>query len=127
MQKVLFRIDDVNDTKSDKLLRSLVSSAGFDPECLRYEAATIRRPDENAVSYHYWGARLADLYQELEDLTPRGLVDTWLDRRSGNRYLMLATLIGVVFAVLIGLCSLGVGAFEAYVGYQQWQHPLVSQ
>lgn len=124
IQKVLFPIFDVNDTKAEKLLRSLVSTVGFDRDSLRYESSSIRRTDEKTVSYFYWGARLADLYQEMEDPTPRGLVDTWLDRRSGNRYLMLATLIGVIFAVIIGLASLGVGAFEAYVGYQQWQHPV---
>lgn len=124
IQKVLFPVFDVNDVKSEKMLQSLVSTAGFDRDSLRPESSSIRSSDEETVPYRYWGARLADLYQEMQDPTPRGRVDSWLDRRSGNRYLMLATLIGVIFAVLIGLASLGVGAFEAYVGYQQWQHPI---
>lgn len=36
---------------------------------------------------------------------------------------MLATLIGVTLAVILGMAGLAVGGYQAWVGYQQWQHP----
>jgi hypothetical protein len=35
----------------------------------------------------------------------------------------MTTMIGVFIAVLIGLLSLAVSCFQAWVGYQQWKHP----
>ena len=37
---------------------------------------------------------------------------------------MLATLIGVMFAVVLGMAGLAVGGYQAWVSYQQWQHPV---
>lgn len=48
----------------------------------------------------------------------------WAERKSGARYVMLATLIGVVIAVILGMASLALGGYQAWVGYQQWQHPV---
>lgn len=36
----------------------------------------------------------------------------------------MATFIGVAFAVVLGILGLAVGMFQAWVGYQQWQHPV---
>ena len=123
IQKILFPLSDL---KSRSLLQSLVSTSGFDPDCLRFESASIRNSDEKEISYHYFGAQLADLYEELENPTPRGWVEKWLERKSGARYLMMATLIGVIIAVILGIAGLAVGGYQAWVGYQQWQHPVAS-
>jgi hypothetical protein len=37
---------------------------------------------------------------------------------------MMATVAGVIFAVFLGLLSLGVGGFQAYVAYMAWKHPV---
>lgn len=87
---------------------------------------SIRNQNEKDISYHYFGARLADLYEELENPKPRGLVERWLERKSGARYVMMATLIGVVIAVVLGMAGLAVGGYQAWVGYQAWQHPVPS-
>ena len=122
LQKILFPISD---PKSRALLRSLVSKSAFDPECLRFESASsIRGADEKEVAYHYFGARLADLYEEVENPKPRGWVAEWLERKSGARYVMMATVIGVAFAVILGIASLGVGIYQSWLSYQQWQHPV---
>lgn len=106
------------------MLRSLVSRKGFDPECLRFESSSIRDDCKDEITYHYLGTRLADLYEELENPTPQGLLEEWLHRRSGARYVMLATMIGVLFALLLGSLALAVSVFQAYVGYQAWKHPV---
>lgn len=121
VQKILFPLSD---PKSKSLLRSFITTSSFDPDCLRFESASIRNPDERDIAYHYLGARLADLYEELEHPTPRGWAGKWLERRSGARYVMMATLIGVAFAVMLGMVGLAVGGYQAWVGYQAWHHPV---
>ena len=120
IQKILF---PTTDPKCRSLLSSLISTASFDPDCLRFESASIRLPSEKDIQYHYFGSRLADLYEELEHPTPHGL-EKWFERKSGARYVMMATLAGVLFAILLGIASLGVSGYQAWVGYQQWQHPV---
>jgi len=100
-----------------------VSTAGFDRETLRFDSSSIRRPEEKSIKYRYFGARLLDLHAELQDPTPRGLVEKWLQRRSGARYVMLATLIGVIFAVILGMCALALSALQTWIAWQQWRHP----
>lgn len=69
---------------------------------------------------------MAELYEEIENPSPDGLFEKWLERRSGARYVMLATLIGVLFAVLLGILSLVASIFQAYISYQAWKHPLAA-
>lgn len=116
----------MTDRKSRSLLQSLVSTASFDPDCLRFESASIRTSDERDISYFYLGTRLADLYEELENPTPRGWMEKWLERKSGARYALLATLIGVISAVILGMAGLAVGCYQAWIAYQQWKHPVAS-
>ena len=121
IQKILFPLSDA---KSYSLLRSLTSTASFDPDCLRFQSASIRGPHERDIQYQYFGSRLADLYEESENPQPRSWVERWLERKSRARHVMMATIIGVVIAIFLGLASLGVGGYQAWVGYQQWQHPI---
>ena len=120
MQKVLFPLWDA---KSKSLLQSLVSTASFDPDCIRY-ATDIRAADEKEIPYHYFGSRLADLYEELENPQPRGWGEKWLERKSGNRYLMMATLIGVITAVFLGFAGLAVSSYQTWLTYQAWKYPV---
>ncbi|TEY68086.1 hypothetical protein BOTCAL_0123g00150 [Botryotinia calthae] len=122
IQKVIF---DLTDVKSKKLLLSLTSTStcNFDPDILRYESASIRKPEEQNIQYHYFGARLADLHQELMNPTPRGF-QKWFERNSSPRFVMMATIAGVMFAIFLGFLSLALGGFQAYVGYMAWKHPV---
>lgn len=65
-----------------------------------------------------------DLYSELENPRPRGGFALWLERRSQARYIMLATLVGVVIVVLLGLAGLAVTIFQTWITYQSWKHPV---
>lgn len=64
-----------------------------------------------------------DLYDELQNPKPRKGIRKWMEDRSGDRHLMMATLIGIVIAISIGLLSLGVACFQAWISWQQWKHP----
>jgi hypothetical protein len=66
------------------------------------------------------------LYEELENPKPQGWIEWWLERKSRARHVMMATIVGILFAIFLGLASLSVGIYQAWVGYQQWQHPVSS-
>lgn len=103
------------------MLRSLISRDKFDPDMARIvDLSGLDEP----VRYQYWGSRLLDLHDEIENPTPRGFFEKWVERKSGARYAMMATLIGLFIAILLGALGLVVSIFQAWVGWQQWQHPV---
>jgi hypothetical protein len=107
---------------SYKLLESLVSKHGFDSGLLAYASVPYRTSADPESSYLYFGGRLLALHNEMQSPRPRG----WLQERLGRKrdaYMLMATMIGVFIAVLIGFLSLAVSCFQAWVGYQQWKHP----
>ena len=55
--------------------------------------------------------RIADLYDELTNPTPRGF-EKWFERKSGVRYVMMATIAGVLFAIFLGMASLVLGVIR---------------
>ena len=119
-QKLLF---SVKSPKSFAHLERLVNKHNFDASILSFESSSIRTACERELSYHFLASRLIDLYEELQNPTPRGRFEEWLERRSGARYAMMATMIGVAFAVFLGFLSLGVSVFQAWIGWQAWKHP----
>ncbi|KAK4444487.1 hypothetical protein QBC34DRAFT_415019 [Podospora aff. communis PSN243] len=118
---ILFPFGDIG---SQSILRKLIRKEGFDTDCRRSASTAYRRPEEDqaAFNFKYWGTRLMDLYDEVDDPTPRGYLERWFQRKSGARYVMMATLVGVGIAIILGIFGLAVGIFQAWVAYQQWQH-----
>lgn len=109
---------------SQAMLRTLVSKQGFDPDSLRFGTALFEsshRERERALCFPVWGTRLMDLYDEIENPKPRGRLDVWLERRSKSRHIMLATAVGIFTAVLLGLLSLCVSIFQAWIAWQEWK------
>jgi len=111
-------------TKSYGILRTLVAKGVLGGDMLQTEAQNLRHANENVGEYHYLAAKLRDIYDEVENPTPRGHLEEWFERRAAQRYFMMATLGGLLAAIILGLLSLGVSIFQAWVGYQQWQHPI---
>ncbi|EPS37795.1 hypothetical protein H072_8509 [Dactylellina haptotyla CBS 200.50] len=120
IQKIIFPLSDPS---AVSVLRSLITEQGFDSDCLRFEASAIREPHEINTQYIYFGARLADIHDELEHPTPRGFLSRWAKRKSTG-HANIATIIGVILALFFGIATLGLSVFQAWVGYQQWQHPI---
>lgn len=121
LQRILFPLAD---PKSRKLLESLVDKCAFDPDITTYEHASIRRDGEEIISYVFLADRLSDIYNEIQNPRPRGWLGKLLQRRSGARYMMMATLIGVIFAVFLGMLSLVVSSYQTWITYQAWRHPV---
>jgi len=111
------------DRDSQALLSSLVTKHGFDKDLLRFEALSHRDQEDPKPSFPYFGSRLAELYDEMQNPRPRTRLESWFERKSGARYMLMATMIGVFIAVIIGILGLGVSGFQAYISYQQWKHP----
>ncbi|MCJ1332111.1 hypothetical protein MMC10_008803 [Thelotrema lepadinum] len=122
-QKLLF---PCNSRKSFALLKHLVHKHGLDASILSFESGSIRAraSRETEPSYQFLARRIMDLYEELQNPTPRGRFEQWLERRSGARYAMMATMIGVAFAVFLGFLSLGVSVLQAWIAWQTWKHPI---
>lgn len=93
LQTILF--PPLSDPKSRRHLAALVTSLSLDPDVLRFERTAIRRPGEEGLSYVYFAGRLAELCGEVRSPRPRGWLGRRVERRSGARYMMLATLVGV--------------------------------
>lgn len=67
-----------------------------------------------------------DLYEEILNPKPRSTLEKWAERRSGARHVMIATLVGVVIAIILGLLALIVSVFQAWIAYQAWKHPVAA-
>ncbi|KAF2868330.1 hypothetical protein BDV95DRAFT_500911 [Massariosphaeria phaeospora] len=122
MYEVLFPPD----RKSQSFLSTLVSRHSFDEDFLRYESSQYRKDCEQDSSFPYFGSRLAELYDELQSPTPRGWFQPWFEKKSSARHMMMATMIRVFIAIMIGILGLGVASFQAWVAYQQWKHHMKS-
>lgn len=88
------------------------------------ETATYRTEAEEVIEFLYLGDRLMDLYEEVLDPNPRGTLEHWAERYGGQRYMMMATMVGVFIAVILGLLGLIASVFQAWVTYQAWKHPI---
>ncbi|KAK0648720.1 hypothetical protein B0T16DRAFT_408661 [Cercophora newfieldiana] len=111
------------DDKSSALLRTLIANQRFDPDCLNFGTAIFETAEEKerAIRFPVWGSRLMDLYEEIENPKPRTLLDSWLERKSRARHVMMVTIFSFAAAVLLGFLSLCVGIFQAFVAWEQWK------
>jgi hypothetical protein len=123
IQKILFPLWDA---ESVTLLQSLVANASFEKDILNGQHSDFIRDDEEDVEFRYLWSRLSDIHREIQTPRPRGWLATWLERRSGARYVMLATIFGVLFAIVLGLASLAVSSYQTYLTFQAWQHPVLN-
>lgn len=120
-QQILFPL---HDAQSRRLLGALVKNHAFDPENLGFESGSLRGLEEENLRYIYFADRLSELYEEIQSPRPRTWLDKQLQRHSSARYMMLATLVGVLFAVLLGIAALVVSAVQTWITYQAWKHPV---
>lgn len=113
-----------------EVFASSLTRRGFGKHFLRYRMHRLRQEDDDPeIDYAYFGERLVELHNELKDPSPRN----WFERlfeggtKSAERKMLMATTIGVFIAVTIGLFGLVIAGFQAWVGYQQWKHPVKDQ
>lgn len=119
-----------HDTQTTKLIAKLVSTEGFDPNVGKHNTngtddngIELKGEQKEAQKWKYWGSRMLDLYEELQNERPHGTWDVWVERNSKNRHVMIATIIGVFIAVLLGLLSLGLAGLQTWIAYSDWKSP----
>ncbi|CAN9413435.1 unnamed protein product [Alternaria alternata] len=108
----------------DDASEALVPKYGLDLDLLQCGVSRYRRKDEPEVDYTYIGTRLKEIYDEIQHPSPRRDWENWFQKYSAQRHMLMATMIGVFIAVVIGILGLGISGFQAYVSYQQWKHPV---
>jgi len=112
-------------TRSSSILESFVRDHSLNEDILQSEPYRYTRSTEarGELVYRYFSVRLQELLEEIEDPTPRTPLDKWFAQRIAQRYLMKATLAGVVSAICLGILGLAVALVQAWLTYQQWKHP----
>jgi hypothetical protein len=129
LKEVLFPDDDA--TSHAALRRTLVAarskSQRLDPDVTRvvdyaaYNTTTTTAAAAAPMTYPHWGARLMDLHDELENPAPRGLLWTWMERRSGARYVSKCAgwvfFFFGVFCFGLTACVLCVNVFADHCSY----------
>lgn len=113
-------------TKSHRILRDLVAKGTFNEDMLQLESRDVRHKHETEGEYRYLASKLRDLRDEIENPTPRGRFERWFERRIAQRYFMMATLGGLLVAILLGFLGLAVGIFQAWVAYMAWKSPVTA-
>ncbi|GKU00105.1 hypothetical protein FLAG1_06048 [Fusarium langsethiae] len=121
LQGTLFPLSD---PKSKKIARLLVKKCSFNPDILNFEVSSVRRIGEESVPYVYLADRLANLYDELQTPQSRSWLQRFTQRKSSTRHMMMATLAGVVFAIVLGMASLALISYQTWIAYQAWKHPV---
>ncbi|KAF2993814.1 hypothetical protein E8E13_001509 [Curvularia kusanoi] len=115
--------------ESEGFASYLTKKHGFQKDFLRYKISWFKRDDDPELDYSYFGDRLLELREELEDPSPRNWFEQLFEggSKSAERKMLMATTIGVFIAVTIGLFGLVIAGFQAWVGYQQWKHPVQTE
>ncbi|KAF2231645.1 hypothetical protein EV356DRAFT_286327 [Viridothelium virens] len=121
IHKILFPLAD---RTSRRMLNDHIRNHAFDHDIIKFESASFRNPEERDCGYSYLGKQLKELLDEVEHPLPRGRVGKFIQRNSDSRHMMLATLAGVAFAILLGFLSLIVSSVQAWIAWQQWKHPV---
>jgi hypothetical protein len=112
-----------SDSGSRKLLKSLVSKHGWDAGLLSDLSIPYPKQSDAEVTYAYFGDRIEELHNELQNPTPHGWFEERLNRRSEMNMLKV-TFIGALVAVTLTLFTLIIALFQAWVAWQQWKHPV---
>ncbi|KAK4162948.1 hypothetical protein QBC43DRAFT_371149 [Cladorrhinum sp. PSN259] len=114
-----------SNSAAQKVLRSLLQRKTLpDGDILRFGTSSYERSASErnlALQFPIWGSRLLDLYDEVENPRPRGRMESWLERRSKSRHVMMATIAGVGAAVILGILGLGVAMFQTWISWQQYK------
>lgn len=111
------------DKKSRKILRGLILTDDFDPDCMPPGSSGYRRSCETEKVFVRLGSRLEEVYAEIEDPTPRG-VQGLAEKFNKQRHVMMAVIAGIVIAIVLGILGLVVGVVQVWISYQQWKHPV---
>jgi hypothetical protein len=120
IQAILFHFDD---RRSSRILERLITKHGFDEGCAQVEGYKIF-DDADHLEYWYWGERLAALYNFTRERPPRNKLERWMKWQTSESNAFAVALAALLISIVVGLLSLGLGGFQAWIAWQAWKDPV---
>ncbi|KAK4448738.1 hypothetical protein QBC34DRAFT_406654 [Podospora aff. communis PSN243] len=120
LQSILFRYDD---ERSMAILKRLVRKEGFDESCCVHEGYKIFRDTAEDISYVYWGERLSVLHDLVLNKPPLGRFQRSMRWWTSETNSFLVAMLALAISIIVGILSLGLSAFQAWVAWQAWKYP----
>ncbi|KAI7789158.1 hypothetical protein LA080_005263 [Diaporthe eres] len=121
IQAVLF---DVTEPEEVRLLRTLVRTQGFDPECLGHEGYKVYQTVSKDFGYVYWAERLAVLHARLKERPPRNRLEKWLAQGNSDGNAFLIALLALLISVIVGILGLILAAVQTWIAWMAWKYPV---
>lgn len=122
LQKILFPLSDPS---TKKILDNLINpeNLDLDKDIKEWTFTDIRLDEEETLSYSYFSAQLRELYEEVQNPPPKGYFESLIEGKSGPRYVMMATLAGILFTLILAVIAIGISSYQTWLAYQSWKHP----
>lgn len=106
-----------------KLLRKLVRTQGFDPECLGHDGYKVYKTVPKDFRYVYWAERLAALHARLKERPPRNRLEKRLAQENNDGSAFLIALLALLISVIVGILGLILAAVQTWIAWMAWKHP----
>ncbi|KAH6867873.1 hypothetical protein B0T10DRAFT_553878 [Thelonectria olida] len=120
LQTILFHFDD---HRSGKILERLISRDGFDEDCAQPEGYKIF-DDSDGLEYVFWGERLATLHEFVLNRPPRNKFERWIKWQTSDSNAFAIALAALIISILVGVLTLGLSGFQAWVAWKAWKEPV---
>lgn len=115
---------DVTEPEEIKLLRTLVRTQGFDPECVGHEGYKVYQTVPKDFKYIYWAERLAVIHERLKERPPRNSFEKWLAQENNDSNAMLIALLALLISVMVGILGLILAAVQTWIAWMAWKYPV---
>ncbi|KXJ95173.1 hypothetical protein Micbo1qcDRAFT_171578 [Microdochium bolleyi] len=113
LHRVLFPII-TGDKRSQTLLKKLIKEQGFDPDT-RWVEFVRELPHD--FTFTIWGDRIRQLHTLVKEKPPGNPVEAWFERHASDRNILIAAVIGLLFAGVFGLLSFLVGVAQLVLSW----------
>lgn len=118
---------DVTEPEDVKILRTLVRTQSFDPECAGSEGYKVYQNVPKDFKYIYWAERLAVLHARLKEKPPRSKIEKWLAQENNDGNALLIALLALLISVIVGILSLILAAIQTWIAWMAWKYPISGQ
>ncbi|KAK4654963.1 hypothetical protein QC762_405890 [Podospora pseudocomata] len=118
LQSILFRWGD---EKSKVILNELIKKQGFDSSCAIHEGYKMFKDGTGDFVYTFWGERLASIHDLMRERPPRTKFQKWIKWQTTERNFFLVGGLALIISAVVGILSLGLSGFQAYIAWQAWK------
>jgi len=105
------------------ILQRLIKKKDFDEACCIHEGYKVFRDTAEDFQYMYWGERLAMLHDLVLGRPPQTSFQRWIRWQTSESNSFLIAISALVISIVVGIFSLGLSGFQAWVAWQAWKYP----